>query len=99
VLIVAAVTALLMKGARETARANTVMVVVKLAVLVFFIAVGLTVFNADNLRPFAPNGIDGITAAAAIIFFAFIGFDAVSTGSEEAKKPSRDLPIAICGSR
>jgi basic amino acid/polyamine antiporter, APA family len=98
VLIVGAVTALLMKGARETARANTVMVFVKLAVLIFFIAVGLTVFDADNLRPFAPNGWDGITAAAAIIFFAFIGFDAVSTGSEEAKKPSRDLPIAICGS-
>jgi APA family basic amino acid/polyamine antiporter len=98
VLVVAGVTALLLKGARETARANTIMVFIKLAVLIFFIAVGLTVFNADNLRPFAPNGWGGITAAAAIIFFAFIGFDAVSTGSEEAKKPSRDLPIAICGS-
>jgi basic amino acid/polyamine antiporter, APA family len=98
VLIVGAVTLLLMKGARETARANTIMVFVKLAVLVFFVIVGLTVFDADNLRPFAPNGFEGITAAAAIIVFAFIGFDAVSTGSEEAKKPSRDLPIAICGS-
>jgi APA family basic amino acid/polyamine antiporter len=74
------------------------MVFIKLAVLIFFIAVGITVFNADNLRPFAPNGVDGVVTAASIIFFAFIGFDAVSTGSEEAKKPSRDLPIAICGS-
>jgi basic amino acid/polyamine antiporter, APA family len=98
VLVVAGVTALLMKGARETARTNTVMVFVKLAVLVFFIVVAATVFDAGNLRPFAPNGFDGIVTAAAIIFFAFIGFDAVSTGSEEAKKPSRDLPVAICGS-
>jgi basic amino acid/polyamine antiporter, APA family len=98
VLIVVAVTALLMKGARETARTNTIMVVVKLAVLVLFIVVAATVFDSGNLRPFAPNGLDGIVTAASVIFFAFIGFDAVSTGSEEAKKPSRDLPIAICGS-
>jgi APA family basic amino acid/polyamine antiporter len=98
VLIVVAVTALLMKGARETARTNTVMVFVKLAVLVLFIVVAATVFDSGNLRPFAPNGLDGIVTAASVIFFAFIGFDAVSTGSEEAQKPSRDLPIAICGS-
>ena len=98
VAIVLAVTALLARGARETTRVNTAMVFIKLAVLIFFIAVGITVFNADNLRPFAPNGVDGVVSAASIIFFAFIGFDAVSTGSEEAKKPSRDLPIAICGS-
>jgi APA family basic amino acid/polyamine antiporter len=98
VLVVAAVTALLMKGARETARTNTIMVFVKLAVLVLFIVVAATVFEAGNLRPFAPNGVDGIVTAASVIFFAFIGFDAVSTGSEEARRPSRDLPIAICGS-
>jgi basic amino acid/polyamine antiporter, APA family len=98
VLVVAAVTALLMKGARETARTNTIMVFVKLAVLVLFIVVAATVFDAGNLRPFAPNGFDGIVTAASVIFFAFIGFDAVSTGSEEARRPSRDLPIAICGS-
>ena len=68
------------------------MVFVKLAVLVFFIVVGLTVFDADNLRPFAPNGLDGITAAAAIIFFAFIGFDAVSTGSEGPRSPAATCP-------
>jgi len=98
VLIVVAVTALLLRGVRETARTNTVMVFVKLAVLLFFIVVGITVFRSENLRPFAPNGLDGVVTAASVIFFAFIGFDAVSTGSEEAKKPSRDLPIAICGS-
>src|SRR5215218_1897069 len=98
VLIVVAVTALLLRGVRETARTNTVMVFVKLAVLVLFIVVAATVFDSGNLRPFAPNGLDGVVTAASIIFFAFIGFDAVSTGSEEAKKPSRDLPIAICGS-
>ena len=98
VLIVVIVTALLMRGVRETTRTNTIMVFVKLAVLLLFIIVAATVFNSGNLKPFAPHGFDGIVSAAAVIFFAFIGFDAVSTGSEEAKKPSRDLPLAITGS-
>jgi basic amino acid/polyamine antiporter, APA family len=98
VLIVAVVTALLIRGVRETARTNTVMVFVKLGVLALFIVVGVTVFKSGNLRPFAPHGAGGIVSAAAVIFFAYIGFDAVSTGSEEAKKPSRDLPLAITGS-
>jgi basic amino acid/polyamine antiporter, APA family len=75
-----------------------VMVVVKLAILVFFIVVAAANFGTGNFTPFAPEGFDGVTAATAIIFFAYIGFDAVSTGSEEAKNPSRDLPIAIIGS-
>jgi APA family basic amino acid/polyamine antiporter len=98
VLIVVIVTALLSRGVRETTRTNTVMVFVKLAVLLLFIIVAATVFKSSNLRPFAPHGFNGIVSAAAVIFFAFIGFDAVSTGSEEAKKPSRDLPLAITGS-
>jgi basic amino acid/polyamine antiporter, APA family len=98
VLIVVAVTWLLMRGVRETAKTNTAMVFVKIAVLTFFVVAALTAFNSDNFDPFAPNGFAGIETAASIIFFAYIGFDAVSTGSEEAKRPSRDLPLAIIGS-
>jgi APA family basic amino acid/polyamine antiporter len=74
------------------------MVVFKVSILLFFIVVGLTSFDSGNLEPFAPAGLGGIESAAAIIFFAYIGFDAVSTTGEEAKKPARDLPIAIIGS-
>ena len=63
-----------------------------------FIVLAFTAFNADNLQPFAPHGSGGVLAAAAVIFFAYIGFDAVATGSEEAKNPKRDLPVAIIGS-
>jgi APA family basic amino acid/polyamine antiporter len=98
VVIVMAITFLLMIGVRESARVNFVMVGVKLAVLVFFIVIAFANFNSGNLTPFAPHGADGVVSAAAIIFFAFIGFDAISTGSEEARDPKRDLPIAIIGS-
>ena len=106
VLIVLAITFLLVRGVKETAALNNIMVVVKLAVLALFIVLAFTAFNADNLQPFAPEGWGGgvlggntgVLAAAAIIFFAYIGFDAVSTGSEEAKNPARDLPFAIIGS-
>ena len=99
VAIVIAVMFLLSRGVRETARANLVMVGVKLVILAFFIVVAFSAaFNADNLKPFAPEGTDGVVSAAAIIFFAYIGFDAVSTGAEEAKNPKRDLPLAIVGS-
>ena len=96
--LVLAVAALLISGIRQSARSNTVMVIVKLAVLVFFIVVAATAFNGDHFSDFAPNGWSGIENAAALIFFAYIGFDAVSTGSEESKNPGRDLPIAIIGS-
>ena len=99
VAIVIAVMFLLTRGVRETARANLIMVGIKLAVLAFFIVVAFfAAFNMDNLKPFAPDGVDGVVTAASVIFFAYIGFDAVSTGAEEAKNPSRDLPIAIVGS-
>ena len=98
VLITLAITLLLVRGTRESARANLVMVVIKLTTLIFFLVVAFTHFGTTNFHNFAPDGRDGITAAAAIIFFAFIGFDAVSTGSEESKNPSRDLPLAIIGS-
>jgi len=98
VFIVLAITALLVRGVTESARVNLVMVVVKLTVLLFFIVVALVNFGTGNFQPFAPSGVDGVTSAAAIIFFAYIGFDAVSTGSEEARNPSRDLPLAIIGS-
>src|SRR3954454_14473895 len=99
VLIVVTVTFLLARGVRETARANLVMVAVKLLILAFFVVVAFAAaFNADNLTPFASHGAHGVVSAAAVIFFAYIGFDAVSTGAEEAREPKRDLPLAIIGS-
>jgi APA family basic amino acid/polyamine antiporter len=98
VFIVVAITFLLVRGVRESAAANLVMVVVKLLVLTFFIVVSLVNFSSDNLTPFMPEGFHSVTAAAAIIFFAYIGFDAVSTGSEEARNPGKDLPFAVIGS-
>ena len=97
-LLVLAVAALLISGVRQSARSNTVMVITKLAVLVFFIVAAATAFNGDHFSDFAPNGFGGIETAAALIFFAYIGFDAVSTGSEETDNPQRNLPIAIVGS-
>jgi APA family basic amino acid/polyamine antiporter len=93
-----AITFLLIRGVKETATLNNIMVFVKLAVLGLFIVLAFSAFNADNLQPFAPQGSGGVLAAAAVIFFAYIGFDAVATGSEEAKNPKRDLPVAIIGS-
>lgn len=99
VAIVLAIVYLLCRGVRETARANLIMVILKLAVLAFFVVVAFaSAFESDNLSPFAADGAGGVVSAASIIFFAYIGFDAVSTGAEEARKPKRDLPIAIVGS-
>jgi APA family basic amino acid/polyamine antiporter len=98
VLVVAAVTIVLILGVRQSARSNTIMVCIKLVVLLLFIGLGVGHVKSGNFKPFAPNGFDGVVDAAALIFFAYIGFDAVSTASEEAKRPSRDLPIAIIGS-
>ena len=96
--LVLAVAGVLIAGVRESTRSNTVMVITKLAILLFFIVVAFTAFNGDHFSDFAPNGWDGIESAAALIFFAYIGFDAVSTASEETRRPDRDLPIAIVGS-
>ncbi len=98
VFIVLLVTAVLCVGIRESARFNTIMVFIKLAVLAFFVAVGVTAFHSGNLHPFAPKGLNGAVTAASVIFFAYIGFDAISTSGEETKRPARDLPIAIIGS-
>jgi len=86
---------LLIRGASESARVNTVMVLIKLGVLVLFIAVGLQGWESDNLSDFAPFGFSGITSAAGIIFFSYIGLDAVSTAGEEVKNPRRTMPLAI----
>jgi APA family basic amino acid/polyamine antiporter len=98
--LVLAVAGVLMIGVRETARTNTIMVAIKLAVLALFIVLGITAFTADNFDPFfvEGEGFGGTVTAASIIFFAYIGFDAVSTSGEEVKEPSRDLPRAIIGS-
>jgi len=98
VLVVVAITLLLVRGVRESAAVNLVMVGVKLLALTFFIIVAFTSFSTKNFTPFFSEGAGSVTSAAAIIFFAYIGFDAVSTGSEEARKPQRDLPLAIIGS-
>lgn len=98
VFIVLAITVLLVRGTRESTRANTIMVAVKLVVLAFFIITAFTAFKSGNFANFNAKGTDGITTAAGVIFFAYIGFDAVATGSEESKNPGRDLPIAIVGS-
>lgn len=95
--IVALITSLLLLGARESARANNVMVAVKLIVLALFIVMGLQHINPANYHPFAPNGFRGIHQGAAIVFFAYIGFDAISTAAEETKNPQRNLPIGILG--
>ncbi|HNQ89859.1 MAG TPA: amino acid permease [Verrucomicrobiota bacterium] len=96
--IVALVTWVLVRGIRESARFNTTMVILKLAVVAFFLGVGATYVQPENWSDFMPNGFKGITTAAAIIFFAYIGFDAVSTAAEEARNPQRDMPIGIIAS-
>ena len=98
VVVVLAVAALLASGTRESARTNAVMVAIKIVILIFFIVVAATNFATGNFADFAPKGVVGIGAAASVIFFSYIGFDAVATASEESKNPGRDLPIAIIGS-
>ncbi len=108
VLITFAVAGMLIVGTKESATLNAVLVVVKVLALAVFVAIALPYFNADNLDPFMPYGFAkhmdadgterGVMAAAAIIFFAFYGFDAISTAAEETKNPGRDLSIGIIGS-
>jgi APA family basic amino acid/polyamine antiporter len=95
--IVAIITWLLVRGIRESARVNNAMVVLKLGVLAMFVGVGALYIDPANWRPFAPNGWAGISTGAAIVFFAYIGFDAVSTAAEETKNPQRDMPLGILG--
>jgi APA family basic amino acid/polyamine antiporter len=95
--IVMLITWLLLRGARESTTVNNVMVVVKLLALTLFVGAGLTAINPANYTPFAPNGFTGIHQGAAIVFFAYIGFDAISTAGEETRDPQRNLPIGILG--
>jgi APA family basic amino acid/polyamine antiporter len=97
-LVVAFLTWLLVRGIRESAAFNTSMVILKTAIVVFFVAFGAFYVNPTNWHPFAPNGAAGIMSGAAIVFFAFIGFDSVSTAAEESKNPQRDMPIGIMAS-
>jgi basic amino acid/polyamine antiporter, APA family len=97
--IVALLTVLLVIGIRESARFNTAAVVLKTSIVIFFIAFGAFYVNpAANWHPFMPNGFTGVMGGAAIVFFAFIGFDAVSTTAEETRNPQRDLPVGMMAS-
>ena len=107
IFIIWVVAGLLIAGTRESATVNAVLVVIKLAALALFIVVTLSVFDSSHFEPFMPYGFPrsgasgsevGVMAAAAIIFFAFYGFDAIATAAEEAKNPGRDLAIGIVGS-
>jgi APA family basic amino acid/polyamine antiporter len=97
-LIVALITVLLVVGIKETSRFNSIIVAVKLAVILFFIGFGIFFVKPANWTPFLPFGLTGVMTGAAIVFFAYIGFDAVSTTAEETRNPTRDLPIGIIAS-
>jgi len=95
---VAFVTWVLVIGVKESARLNNVMVALKLVIFAFFIGVGAFYVKPENWSPFMPNGFAGVWTGASLIFFAFIGFDAVSTAAEESRNPGRDMPIGIIAS-
>ncbi|HQT54820.1 MAG TPA: amino acid permease, partial [Phenylobacterium sp.] len=92
------VTWLLVIGTRESAAVNAVLVLVKVSALTLFCVLALPVMKMENFTPFAPLGFSGVAAAAASIFFAYVGFDAVSTAAEETKNPQRNMPIGLIGS-
>lgn len=96
--IVLAITFLLTLGIQESARFNKIMVFIKITVILLFIVVGVFYVKPVNWRPFMPFGIGGVTSGAALVFFAFLGFDAVSSAAEEVKNPQRNMPIGIIGS-
>ena len=106
VFIVVLVSLLLIKGTRESASVNAIIVTLKVAVVLIFIILGWKYINTSNYHPYIPDntgdfghfGFSGIIRAAAIVFFAYIGFDAVSTAAQEAKNPKKDMPIGILGS-
>jgi basic amino acid/polyamine antiporter, APA family len=94
-LIVFVLTVLLVRGVKESAEANNVMVAIKIGAILTFLVVGGMLVHPANWKPFAPSGFGGIVTGGAIVFFTYIGFDSVSTAAEEAKNPQRDLPIGI----
>jgi APA family basic amino acid/polyamine antiporter len=94
-IIVLLLTVVLVRGIRESARTNNIMVLIKIAAILLFIFFGLSFIHPSNYHPFSPNGFSGVLAGGSIIFFTYIGFDSVSTASEECKNPRRDVPIGI----
>ncbi len=96
--IIAALTLLLVLGVKSSTRFNNIMVMIKLIVIFLFIAIASTEVRVENWSPFMPFGWDGVMKGASLIFFAYVGFDAVSTAAEEAINPQRDLPLSIIGS-
>jgi len=97
-LIIVIISGILVLGAQESTRINATMVFVKLAVILLFVMVGINFINPLNYVPFAPNGISGIFQGAAMVFFAYMGFDAIASAAEETKNPQRSIPIGIIGS-
>ena len=98
IIMIALITAILVKGTKDSAKMAGLMVAVKLGVIALFVLAGLFYIKPENWTPFAPNGFEGIFMGAFIIFFAYIGFDALATAAEECKNPQKDLPIGILGS-
>lgn len=98
ILIVFTMTLLLTRGVKKSARFNTIMVFIKVAVILLFLGVGVWYVKPENWTPFMPFGFSGIATGAATVFFAYIGFDAVSTAAEEVRRPQRDMPIGIIAS-
>jgi len=94
-LVVLLLTVILVRGIRESARTNNIMVLIKIAAILLFVGFGASFIHPSNYHPFSPNGWTGVLAGGSIIFFTYIGFDSVSTASEECKNPRRDVPIGI----
>jgi APA family basic amino acid/polyamine antiporter len=97
-LIIFILTVLLVRGIRESAEANNIMVAIKIGAILVFLVVGGALVNPSNWKPFAPSGFGGVVTGGAIVFFTYIGFDSVSTAAEESRNPQRDLPIGIIAS-
>lgn len=98
VILIAGCAVLLLRGTKESAVTNTILTVLKVSALIFFAGVAFTGWNADNFAEFAPYGVNGVMAGAGLIFFSFVGLDAVSTAGDEAKNPRRAVPIALIAS-
>ncbi len=98
IIIVLVIAFLLTLGIKESTRVNTIMVVIKVGVILLFLVVGVFYVKPDNWQPFMPFGISGVMNGAALVFFAYLGFDAVSSAAEEVKDPQRTMPIGIIGS-
>lgn len=98
VLIIAGITWLLIRGAKQSSQVNTIIVIIKLAVILLFISIGINYIHPANYHPFLPYGWSGVFKGAAIIFFVYIDFDAITTAAEEVKNPKKTFPIAILGS-